>query len=62
MVRALRSDPDFESLPVILVTSRDAEADRRRGLAAGAQAYITKGRFDQDVLVETIRNLLEEPS
>jgi two-component system chemotaxis sensor kinase CheA len=59
MVRAIRSDPAFEGLPVILVTSRDAEDDRRRGLAAGAQAYITKGRFDQDVLVETIRGLLE---
>jgi len=62
MVRAIRSDPEFEGLPVILVTSRDAEADRRKGLAAGAQAYITKGRFDQDVLVETIRSLLEGKS
>jgi two-component system, chemotaxis family, sensor kinase CheA len=60
LVRAIRSDPQLESMPVILVTSRDAESDRRRGLAAGAQAYITKGRFDQDVLVETIRGLLEE--
>jgi len=60
LVRAMREDPALEPIPVILVTSRDAESDRRRGLAAGAQAYIVKGRFDQDVLLATIRELLTQ--
>jgi len=58
MVRVMRADAALESMPVILVTSRDEETDRQRGLTAGAQAYIVKGRFDQDLLLQTIRRLL----
>ena len=58
MVRAMRADAALESLPAILVTSRNEESDRQRGLAAGAQAYIVKGRFDQDLLLQTIGRLL----
>lgn len=60
MVRAMRNESELESLPVILVTSRDDQSDRQRGLAAGAQAYIVKGRFDQDELLSTIARLLGE--
>jgi two-component system chemotaxis sensor kinase CheA len=60
MVRAMRNESGLESLPVILVTSRDEGSDRQRGLAAGAQAYIVKGRFDQDELLDTIARLLAE--
>lgn len=60
MVRAMRSENALDALPVILVTSRDDGSDRQRGLAAGAQAYIVKGRFDQDELLTTIASLLGE--
>lgn len=60
MVRAMRNEGELESLPVILVTSRDDQSDRQRGLSAGAQAYIVKGRFDQDELLSTIARLLGE--
>jgi two-component system, chemotaxis family, sensor kinase CheA len=43
---------------MILVTSRDKEEDKRRGIKVGANAYIVKGEFDQSSLVETIRNLI----
>ena len=60
MVRAMRSENELESLPVILVTSRDDERDRQRGLGAGAQAYIVKGRFDRHLLLETALACSEE--
>ncbi len=60
MVRAMRGESELQSLPVILVTSRAEDADRQRGLAAGAQAYIVKGRFDQDELLGNIARLLGE--
>jgi two-component system chemotaxis sensor kinase CheA len=42
----------------VLVTSRDAREDRERGIEAGADAYIVKGGFDQDRLLDTIRRLI----
>lgn len=59
LVRAMRSDPALEATPVILVTSLASEDDQRRGLAAGAQAYVIKGRFDQEKLLATVRELLD---
>jgi two-component system chemotaxis sensor kinase CheA len=53
-----RADPDLREVPAILVTSRNAPEDRRRGIEAGAQAYIVKGEFDQGQVLETIRKLV----
>jgi two-component system chemotaxis sensor kinase CheA len=54
----IRSDPQFRHLPIVLVTSLDSQADRERGVAAGADAYIVKRSFDQQNLLETITRLL----
>jgi two-component system chemotaxis sensor kinase CheA len=43
---------------VILVTSLSSEEDKKTGIDAGADAYITKGAFDQGNLISTIRQLL----
>ena len=42
-----RADPALRDIPAILVTSRNAPEDRRRGEQVGARAYIVKGEFDQ---------------
>ena len=54
----IRQQAKYEELPIILVTSLASEADRKRGLEAGANAYITKGNFDQKQLLETLRLLI----
>lgn len=54
----VRADEQLRDLPVVLVTSLDSEDDRRRGVEVGADAYIVKGAFDQDRLLETIRRLI----
>jgi len=58
LVAKIRSDPRHRELPVVLVTSRGSREDRERGIQVGADAYIVKGAFDQDRLLETIRRLL----
>jgi two-component system chemotaxis sensor kinase CheA len=57
-VRVTRADPRFAGTPAILVTSRGAPEDRRRGADAGASAYIVKSDFDQGRLLSTIEELL----
>lgn len=54
----IRTHPDYSELPIILVTSLATDEDRRRGAEAGANAYITKSSFNQDVLVETLQRLI----
>ena len=57
-IETIRRDPATEDIPAILVTSRAAPEDRRRGMDAGAQDYVVKSEFDQAVLLERIRELV----
>jgi two-component system chemotaxis sensor kinase CheA len=54
LTAAIRRAPRLASLPVILVTALASDADRRRGLEAGASAYLVKSGFDQSVLLDAI--------
>jgi two-component system chemotaxis sensor kinase CheA len=58
LTEKLRADARTSSQPVIILTSRAADEDKRRGIAVGAQAYIVKGAFDQNVLLETVKSLI----
>ena len=54
----IRQDTKYKELPIILVTSLASDEDRRRGSEMGANAYITKGTFEQKVLLDTLRRLV----
>jgi two-component system chemotaxis sensor kinase CheA len=58
LTRAIRADAARSSLPVVIVTSRRAEDDRRRGIEAGADAYMAKRNFDQQALLTTVERLV----
>jgi two-component system chemotaxis sensor kinase CheA len=58
LTSAVRADPRFRHLPIVLVTSLDTPADRERGITAGADSYIVKRAFDQRTLIETIAQLI----
>jgi len=58
LIATMRSRPALAHVPAILVTSRDAAEDRRRGLAVGAQGYVVKGSFDQGELLAMIGKLV----
>lgn len=54
----VRAHEEFRELPVVLVTTLSTEEHRRRGMEAGANAYITKSSFNQAILLDTLRRLL----
>jgi two-component system chemotaxis sensor kinase CheA len=58
LTRAIRADERRSSLPVVMVTSRGSEEDRRHGMEAGVDAYIDKQGFQQSALLATISQLL----
>ena len=53
----IRQHEEYRELPVILVTTLASLEDKQRGVAAGANAYLTKGDFDQKLLLETLEQL-----
>jgi two-component system chemotaxis sensor kinase CheA len=57
-VAQTRADPELGKTPAILVTSRNAPEDLRRGSDAGAKGYIVKGEFDQNELLALIARLV----
>jgi two-component system chemotaxis sensor kinase CheA len=57
-VSRTQADALLRTIPSILVTSRNAVEDRRRGEQAGARAYIVKGEFDQGYLLQRIREFM----
>jgi len=58
LTEAIRSSRKHQVLPVVLVTAREKEQDKERGIAVGADAYLVKSAFDQRNLLETIAQLL----
>jgi two-component system chemotaxis sensor kinase CheA len=54
----IRQYREYSELPIILVTTLASDADKRHGAEAGANAYLTKGDFDQKVLIQTLRRLI----
>ncbi len=55
--RTLRADPAFAAVPILLLTARGQEVDRRMGLEAGASEYITKP-FSPRQLLQTVQEKL----
>ena len=58
LTETVRASKRFAELPVVLVTARETEADKARGIAVRADAYLGKSGFDQKNLLETIAQLL----
>lgn len=58
LTEAIRKQPSLASLPVIILTSRGSDEDRRRGLECGADGYIVKSGFDQSALLSAVERLL----
>lgn len=58
MTAQIRQYPEYQALPIVLVTTLAKEEDQRRGAEAGANAYLTKGDFDQTLLIDTLRRFI----
>lgn len=54
----VRQEQEYSETPFILVTSLNSDEDKRRGAQAGANAYITKDKFNQELLIDTLGRLV----
>ncbi|MHB1412331.1 MAG: hybrid sensor histidine kinase/response regulator [Thermoleophilia bacterium] len=58
LTSAIRRNKEISDIPVIMVSSRSSDDDKRKGAEAGANAYVVKGSFDQQNLLDTICRLV----
>ncbi|PVZ16053.1 MULTISPECIES: hybrid sensor histidine kinase/response regulator [unclassified Pseudomonas] len=58
LVTLVRRDSRLQSLPVMVVSYKDREEDRRRGLDAGADYYLAKASFHDDALIDAVQELI----
>jgi two-component system sensor histidine kinase and response regulator WspE len=58
LVTLVRRDQRLQSLPVMVVSYKDREEDRRRGLDAGADYYLAKASFHDDALLDAVVELI----
>lgn len=56
----IKKDPRLNSVPVMIVSYKDREEDRLRGLEAGADYYLTKGSFHDETLLQAVVDLIGE--
>nr|WP_254696308.1 hybrid sensor histidine kinase/response regulator [Lysobacter enzymogenes] len=61
LVELIKKDPRLRELPVMIVSYKDREEDRRRGLDAGADFYLSKAGFDEDALMQAVVDLVGGP-
>jgi two-component system sensor histidine kinase and response regulator WspE len=62
LVTRIKHDERLRSVPVVIVSYKDREEDRMRGLDAGANAYLTKSSFHDRTFLSTVVDLIGEAS
>ncbi len=58
LVQTLRADEHLKDMPVIIVSYKEREEDRVRGLEVGANAYLTKSSFHDNRFMEAVADLI----
>jgi two-component system, chemotaxis family, chemotaxis protein CheY len=58
-IRRVRSEPRYEDLPIIIISTEGDKADKMKGFEAGANLYIVKPS-EPALMVENIRLVLAD--
>jgi two-component system sensor histidine kinase and response regulator WspE len=62
LIRRVRDEARLRDLPVMIVSYKEREEDRRLGLEVGADRYITKASFRDDSLLLAVEDLIGGPT
>jgi two-component system sensor histidine kinase and response regulator WspE len=60
LLKLIRKDSRLKPLPVMIVSYKDRQEDRSRGLEAGADYYLTKASFHDETLLRIVTDLIGE--
>lgn len=60
--KLVRSHARLRDLPIIVVSYKDREEDRARGLEAGADFYLPKSSYQDESLIKAVQEMIGEPT
>jgi two-component system sensor histidine kinase and response regulator WspE len=60
LVRSIKQDAKLNPIPVVIVSYKDRDEDRLRGLEVGASCYLSKSSFHDDTLARAVSDLIGE--
>jgi two-component system sensor histidine kinase and response regulator WspE len=58
LVSLIKNDPNLHNIPVIIVSYKDREEEKNKGLEVGADFYLTKGNFQDEALLNAVLDLI----
>jgi len=58
LLARVRGQASTREIPVVILTTRGSEEDRRRALALGADSYFVKSEFHEQLMIDTVRRFL----
>jgi CheY-like chemotaxis protein len=58
LTELVKQSSELRNMPVIIVTSLGSETEKKRGIDAGANAYIIKSEFESDKLLQIVEQLV----
>jgi len=58
LTRSIKQEPRLRAMPVVIVSYRDRPEDRRRGLDARADRYLTKADFHGENFLKAVHELV----
>ena len=57
-VRRIRNQPEYEDLPVMIISTRESAEDRMRAMESGADTYMVKQHLNGDEILKNVQALL----
>ena len=61
LTRLIKQDVRLRVLPVMMITYKEREEDRQRGLRAGVDVFLTKGSFQDATFLQGVEDLIGHP-
>jgi len=60
LISHIKQHEKLKTLPVMVVSYKNKEEDRLRGLEAGADYYLTKSSFQDNSFIDAVTDLIGE--
>lgn len=62
LIENIKNDSHLKKIPVIIISYKDREEDRLKGMKVGANYYLTKRSFEDQTFINTVKDLIGEPT
>ncbi len=58
LTEKIRSQTDYNNLPIVICSVKSSDEDRLHGMRLGAQAYLVKREFNQSEFCDVVERLV----